>query len=253
MIHREQHDTVTILRLEHGRANALDGELLGQLTQQLADVEASPTRAIVVTGTGAIFSAGVDLVQLLEGGTDYVREFVSSLSSGLLRLFQCPLPVVAAINGHAIAGGCILATACDHRVMADSKAKIGLTELAVGVPLPAAALEIVGSVIPRPVLRTLLYSARLLNGEGAAQHGLVDEIAPPDAVLARAVATAERMADVPSKTFALTKRQLQQPTIDLIERQSALHDSDALDLWLADESRASIAGFMERTMGKKSD
>lgn len=250
MIHTETRDAITILRIDHGRANALDTELLGQMVQALGDAEADGARGIVLTGTGAIFSAGVDLLQLMDGGPDYIEEFVGSLSGGLLRLFQCPLPVVAAINGHAIAGGCILATACDHRVMVDGRGKIGLTELAVGVPLPAAGLEIAASVIPRHHLRSLLYSARLVSAEQALEYGLVDEVAPAEAVVERAVAVAARLADVPPAAFSLTKQQLQQPVLELIERQGALHDQATLDCWRSEDSRVSIAGFLERTVGK---
>src|SRR5215470_10036601 len=115
MIERSQHDGILTLRLAHGKASALDVELLDALLRELDSV-AEDVRALVLTGTGSIFSAGVDLFRLTREGADYVRRFLPLLSRVLRALFTFPRPVVAAVNGHAIAGGCILALAADARL-----------------------------------------------------------------------------------------------------------------------------------------
>lgn len=251
MIQREQHDDVTILRLEHGPANALDTELMAELTAHLDELEQSSTTAIVVTGTGKMFSAGVDLYRLLEADVAYTAEFVASLCSGLRRFFASPLPTVAAINGHAIAGGCVLAAACDHRIATDGGAYLGLTELAVGVPFPAAALEIVGALLPRPQLASLVFAADKLTARQALDLGLVDALAPADEVLTRAVAEAQRLGSIPRPAFALTKRQLRQPVLDRIDCQAAAFDPEVITTWQSDAARASIRAFLDRTIGKR--
>src|SRR4051812_6094777 len=96
--------------------------------------------AIVLTGAGRAFSAGVDLRRIVEGGVPYAEEFLPALSDAFLAVFDCPRPVVAAINGHALAGGCVIAAAADLRLM--SGGTIGLTELLVGVQFPTVPLEI---------------------------------------------------------------------------------------------------------------
>ena len=143
MIERETRGEVAVLRLAHGKVNAIDVELLEELEEELTAAERSPARALVLTGRGTSFSAGVDLFRVVEEGRFYLELFLPVLSRALGRLFTFPRPVVAAANGHAIAGGAILAFACDHRIVADGPARIGVPELQVGVPFPCLPLEIV--------------------------------------------------------------------------------------------------------------
>ena len=111
----ESHHDIAVLRIDHGGGNTLDTSSCRELVLRLE--EASPARAVVLTGTGRIFSAGVDLKRIHDGGAAYVAEFLPLLSDALLAVFGCPRPVVAALNGPAIAGGAVLAAACDHRVL----------------------------------------------------------------------------------------------------------------------------------------
>src|SRR5215475_971404 len=106
MIERSQHEGILTLRLAHGKASAIDIELLDALLRELDGV-AEDVRALILTGTGSIFSAGVDLFRLTLEGADYVRRFLPLLSRFVRTLFTFPRPVVAAANGHAIAGGCV--------------------------------------------------------------------------------------------------------------------------------------------------
>jgi enoyl-CoA hydratase len=204
MIAREDRGSVAILRIEHGKANTMDLELLEDLSRELAKLEDEPVRALVVTGSGSVFSAGVDLYRLLEGGADYVRTFVPKLNSSLLELYRFSKPVIAALNGHAIAGGFILACCCDRRVMAKGAGKVGLTELPVGVPFPSVPLEVVRSVVPSRILRDLVYGGRLFVSDEALQAGLVDEIADAEGLLDRAIEVAEELTRIPADAFGLT-------------------------------------------------
>jgi enoyl-CoA hydratase len=104
--------------MEHGKANALDTEFCEVFVRLLEELRGSPLRALIITGSSRIFSAGVDLLRVLEGGPVYVRRFLPSLCNAFETLFCFPKPVLAAINGHAIAGGCVFACAADHRLMA---------------------------------------------------------------------------------------------------------------------------------------
>src|SRR5262245_63242137 len=115
-------------------------EFCEALTARFAEIP--PACAVVMTATGRTFSAGVDLVRLLEGGAPYIRKFLPALSTMFAAVFSHPPPVVAAINGHAIAGGCVLACAADRRLMARDGGRIGVTELLVGVPFPPVAMDI---------------------------------------------------------------------------------------------------------------
>ena len=108
MIERTDHDGITTLRLAHGKASALDFELIEAIARAVAEVTVDEsTRAVILTGTGSIFSAGVDLFRPIDGGREYADKFVPALSRMLLELFALPKPLIVAVNGHAIAGGCI--------------------------------------------------------------------------------------------------------------------------------------------------
>src|SRR5262249_12232253 len=147
MIERSQHEGVLTLRLAHGKASALDVELLDALLGELNGA-GEDVRAVILTGTGSIFSAGGDLFRVTRGGADYVRRCLPLLSRFLRTLFTFPRPVVAAVNGHAIAGGCVIVLACDTRLMAEGTGTIGVPELVVGVPFPTSALEVVRFAVP---------------------------------------------------------------------------------------------------------
>lgn len=252
MIHREDSNEVAVLRIEHGKANAIDLDLFIALDERLEEVASSTSvGAVVLTGTGGIFSAGVDLFKVRAGGRPYLEECLPRLSSSLTRLFSFPKPVVAAVNGHAIAGGLILALACDHRVMAEGPGKLGLTELLVGVPFPAAPLEIVRFQTSANVARDLVFSGRTMPGEEALALGLVDGMAPAENVVGRAVEAARRLAAIPGEAFAMTKRHLRAPAVEAIRRYEKEHDPEVLEQWSRPETSERIGAFLDRTVGKR--
>src|SRR5262245_49723637 len=173
MIERSLSDGILTLRLAHGKASVLDIELLEALLTELS-ATSDGVRAAVLTGTGSIFSAGVDLFRLTNGGPDYVGRFVPLLHRFVRTLFAFPKPVVAAVNGHAIAGGCIITLASDYRLMADGGGRIGVPELLVGVPFPIAPLEVVRFAVPRNHVQSLIYTGVTLPPHEALAAGLID-------------------------------------------------------------------------------
>src|SRR6185503_4137617 len=158
------------------------------------------------TGTGRMFSAGVDLLRLADGGAAYVHDFLPVVCRTFEALFSLMKPVVAAINGHAIAGGCVIACAADYRMMAREPGRIGVSELLVGVPFPIVPLEIMRFAAPPQYLQSMMYRGTTFTAEAALQHGLVDAVSDPDQLLDDALAIAASLAAVPSPAFTLTKR-----------------------------------------------
>ncbi len=249
MIARSQQEGVLTLRLAHGKASALDVELLDALLHELDGV-AEDVGAIVLTGTGSIFSAGVDLFRLTREGAGYARHFLPLLSQLLRTLFSFPRPVVAAVNGHAIAGGCVIALACDARLMAEGVGRIGVPELLVGVPFPTAALEVVRFAVPREKVQSLIYTGRTLSARDALAAGLVDEVAAPDALPARAQELARQLATVPPPVFRLTKQSLRAEALGRIDTADGRQDQAALEVWSAPQTHAHIREYLRRTLGK---
>ena len=217
MLEPERRDAVTIVRLRHGKASALDVELLDRLAASLAELEAAPAEALVMTGSGSIFSAGVDLRRLIEGGADYVRRLLPALNAALGRLYFFPKPVVMAVNGHAIAGDALLAWSGDLRLMARHVGRIGVPELLVGVPFPALPLEIVRATVPARWLQQLVFGGACYAPEEALELGLLDELHDPAELVDQAVERARQLAALPAAAFRCNKLQLRQPVRDFID------------------------------------
>lgn len=250
MIERSDRDGVTVLRLRHGKAHALDLELCRALTAALGEVRAAGAPA-VLTGAGGIFSAGVDLVRLLREPVEYTPPFLEALGECFRALFEHPAPVVAAVNGHAVAGGCILALACDRRIAAEGEYGIGVPELRVGVPFPVIALEILRHALPGHVGDGLVYEGEVVPPAEALRRGMVDELAPPEELLDRAAAAARRLGSIPAASFAATKLALRAPALERYRAAAATADPETVASWCAPEVRAAVAAHVERTLGKR--
>ena len=161
---------VQLLTFSSGRVNAQDVELLKELTGALGELRSSGAGALVVTGAGRAFSAGVDLNRVVDGGAGYTDRLVPALSEAFEAMFSYPGPTVAAINGAAIAGGCVLACACDRRLIGP-EAQIGASEVRVGVAFPVAALEVMRYACGDRA-EDVLLGGRLYRGDEAIANGL---------------------------------------------------------------------------------
>jgi enoyl-CoA hydratase len=246
---KDQHGVRT-LKLAHGKVSAMDLELGEALSAAIANAIDPAVKAVIITGSGSAFSAGVDLFRLIKDGPDYARRFIPVLDDFLRAVLTFPKPVVAAINGHAIAGGCILAAACDHRIMTEGNGRIGIPELAVGVPFPALPMQIMTARLGDGPLRDLVFSGRTVQIDEAKTLGLIDEKCPSGMLLDRATEVAQRLAAIPAGTFALTKEAFYSP---ILNRANQLSDLNArvVEAWMQPETYDAIRRYLEKTVGKK--
>jgi len=178
MIESSERDGIAFVTLAHGKANAMDTEFCAAVTKAFAKLKTSKARAVVLTGQGGMFSAGVNLIRARDGGARYIRKFLPVLNTMFDTVFNFPKPVVAAINGHAIAGGCVLAICCDLRVMSDdARLRIGLNEVALGLEFPPKILALARRRVSRRWIDRVLLEAGLHAPAEALELGLVDEVA----------------------------------------------------------------------------
>jgi enoyl-CoA hydratase len=248
MIELASRGDIAILTMVHGKANALTTEFCDALAARVKETTAA--RAVVITGTGRIFCAGVDLPRLAEGGPAYVRQFLPALHRLYDALFFHRKPVVAAINGHAVAGGCVLACAADTRLMADNGTRIGVTELLVGVPFPPLAFEIMRYVTAPQFFPNTIFSGATFPPPEAVTRGLIDAIVPADMLMDRAVAAAETLAALSPQAFALTKKQMRQPVAERTAANDGSHGAAVTEVWTAQASHDYIRAYVARTLKK---
>ena len=246
MIELTEQGGVAVLRLGHGKVNAMSLEFCEALTARFAAV--SSARAVVLTGTGHIFSAGVDLLRLTEGGASYIRKFLPALSTMLVTVFSHPGPVVAAINGHAIAGGCVLACAADRRMMARNGARIGITELLVGVPFPPAAMEIMRCATAPQFFAEAIFGGATYSPIDAVGRGWIHDLAEPEALIDRALEAANTLAALPAKAFAVSKGQTREPALERMQNREI--DAAIEQIWTAPETLQRVRDYVARTLRK---
>lgn len=233
--------TVRVLTLSSGSVNAQDVELLEELVSAVRELAGSGAGALVVTGAGRAFSAGVDLNRVVQGGTGYTDRLVPALSTAFEAMFSYPGPTVAAINGAAIAGGCIVACACDRRLISPN-AQIGASEVRVGVAFPVAALEVMRYACGDHAEEVLL-GGRVFKADEAVTNGLAHRIVSDDLVDA-AVAEAADLGGIPAAAYRHTKEQLRAPTVARI-RANADIDEGVRQLWGSDETLQRLGDYVE--------
>jgi enoyl-CoA hydratase len=248
MFERIQTDGIVTLRMVHGRANAWDVEFVEGFRRELD--AAAGARALIITAAGKIFCAGVDLPRLLDEGTPYVERFIPLMGSFVRELFAMPIPVIASVNGHAIAGGGILSLASDYVVMAEGDGRIGIPELTVGVPFPTAPLEVVRYAVPGDRLRTIVNLGRTLRPHEALAHGLVDEVVPPEVLEERSMAVALQLAAIPAASFRLTKLGLRAEALARIDREGPAYDAQAMAVWADPSTHAHLRDYLARVLGR---
>ncbi len=192
-------------------------------------IAADPPGALVMTGRDGFFSAGADLKAVPGYGPDDQAAMVHGINAMALGVYALPCPVVMAVNGHAIAGGLVLALCGDVRV-ASTSGRYGLTEVKVGVPYPQAAIGVVRAELAPHAARLLGLGNALHDASECLRLGVFDELAEPDAVLPRALAIAEELAAMPADVYARTKRELRGAATE--QMRAAAERDPLLDRWV---------------------
>jgi enoyl-CoA hydratase len=236
-----------VLRIDRPPANAIDLDLANEFANALEGVQTTDgIDALILTGVGSCFSAGLDLKALPTYDRAQQQAMVMQVNRLFGGLYGLPLPTIAAVNGHSIAGGVILTLACDYRIGAEGDYKLGLAEARVGVPFPVAAMAIVQSELSHPVARTMVLTARNSSPRDALSMGVLDELQPPELLLPRAIEVAQEMAALPHSVYGRIKRELRGAALARIEDAISNRKEPMLDSWLSAETRAASAEALKR-------
>lgn len=211
----ELRDGVAVVTMDDGKANALSDAMIAELMDALARAEREAS-AVVLSGRPDRFCAGFDLRAMMSGPESAIA-LLRKGSALLTRLFGLPLPLVIAGTGHALAGGALVVLTGDVRYSADGAYKIGLNEVAIGLPVPVLAMELARArLLPTELTRATLF-ANIYAPADAQRAGYIDHVVPAGELLATAVAEAARLGKLPRAAFVGTKQRLRGAVIAHIE------------------------------------
>jgi enoyl-CoA hydratase/carnithine racemase len=224
---------VRLVRIDRPPANAMNLELLDELVIALEEIASEVPPAVVITGRDGCFSAGADLKSMPHYGLKEQRRMVSGINRMVLAVYGMPCPVIAAVTGHAIAGGLVLALCADLRI-ASLEGRYGLTEVKVGVPYPQAAIGVVRAELAPHAARNLVLGNALIGGSEAVRLGLFDEAVSPHAVEGRAIEIATETANFPAEAYTATKRELRRSALEAMT--DAVKSEPLLERWLRAEA-----------------
>jgi enoyl-CoA hydratase len=227
---------LAVVAIDRPPANAMDPQLLAEGRDAVGELEALAPAAVVLHGRPGFFSAGLDLKVTPTLDDDGRRALVAGINGLFTAWYGFPRPVVCAVNGHAIAGGLILALCADYRVVGRS-GRFGLTELQAGVPYPAAASAIVRAELRPDAARRLMLRADLTDAAAMVAGGAFDEQVDDDEVIGRALDVARELAALPAAAYARTKRDLRGAVLAELDASLAA-DADSLATdWSSSEAR----------------
>jgi enoyl-CoA hydratase len=236
----EERGDIAVVRIDRPPANALDLELLEDGRRALDELAEAEPGAVVMTGREGFFSAGVDLKLAPALDPPGQRAMVEGINRLFAGWYSFPRPLVAAVNGHAIAGGLILALCADYRV-GGGDGKLGLTELRAGIGYPLAAMTVVRAELGPRAARLLVLQAELVLSDEARELGALDEVVPPEQILPRALEVAEQLAALPRSAYGRIKHQLRAEAIRALE---GIDQDPLLDAWIAPEAGQAAAGIL---------
>ena len=228
--------------IEGAGRNALSTVVLTSLRDALRAAGDAP---VLLRGAGGCFSAGLNLKEVASLDLAGMERFLSLLEETFEQLYLHPAPVVALVEGHAIAGGAVLALCCDWRVSAsDERARLGLNEVALGLQFPPKTWAIVQARLPPTTRERVLLGAGLHGPAEALALGLVDEVtADPDA---RARAVLAALAAHPRQAYAATKRAMRAATVALSDEARSAFVAEVVPRWVSDDVRARMLAVLKR-------
>ncbi len=245
-----KHDTIHELRLARPPVNALDPALVRALRDAIAGAQRDGARGLVLSGREGLFSAGLDVPALLTLPRETLRAFWHDFFGLCADIACAPVPVVAAITGHAPAGGAVLSIMCDYRVMADGAFRIGLNETQVGLAVPAPIQAILRRLVGAYRAERLMVAGTMLDSADAKAIGFVDELVATDLVVPRAIAWLTELLKLPPHAMSETRRIARADIAAMFADQSARSVDDILEVWYAPEAQGVLHALVARLKSK---
>jgi enoyl-CoA hydratase/carnithine racemase len=239
-----QSDGVLNIRMARPKANALNSDLVSELRQAIGTAAADPSvrGAILASNVPGIFSAGFDAREIFPYGADEIRTFFANFTELCHAMLDIPKPLVAAVEGHAMAGGAILALSCDLRVFGEGDYGFALNEINLGLVLSPGILQMAVAAVGASAARELALEGFIMSTRRAHEVGLAAELAPGGAALERAEARLRGLMEKPPAAFAGVKRLFRETMIIPVQRELELLDTFVAS-WMSAESKERRQGL----------
>lgn len=230
-------DGIATVAINRPKVNAINERVVSELTDVFGELALdAQVKAVILTGRGSFFSFGFDIPGFMDYPREAFHRFIMSFSDLVQRIFVFPKPVIAALNGHTVAGGCVLAIACDRRVMVTGKAKIALNELTLGASVFTSIAEILKYTVGSRRAQLLLYTGKMNSAEEALTLGLVDKVVSVEDLNDAALGAAHELAGWDLFAFGSVKRLLRKGVLDIIERDEESTISEFVDIWYSENT-----------------
>lgn len=244
-------ETHHIIQLNRGKSNPMNAQMITELRTVFANAAAdNSVKGIVLAGKEHFFSVGLDLPELIAYTPEQFEAFWKDFMGLLRDMLAFPKPLVAAITGHSPAGGCVLAIACDYRIMAAGPYKIGLNEVPVGIVVPRHLFDIYAFWIGQHRAYQFLMEGRLLEPQAASDAGLLDLVLPADQVLEAAERKLQQYLQYDQACWAKTKLNLKSQLIKGCDSLSQEEIDVLLNHWWHPDTQAVLKGFVEKLRKK---
>jgi enoyl-CoA hydratase/carnithine racemase len=228
---------IATVTLQRGKVNALNEPMVEEIFDSFGNLETdTEVKSIIFTGAGKFFSFGFDVPEFMKYSKKDFISFMEKFTNLYTYLFQFPKSIVAALNGHTIAGGCMLATACDFRIMATGKGKISLNEITFGAPVFAGSAEMLRFCVGSRNAQSILYSGAMYSAEEALGLGLVDQVSSEDALLDDAVKVAQELAEKDSSAFTIIKKLLRKAVAEEMVKHEKDYILEFADIWYSENT-----------------
>lgn len=239
MIEIEHLENLAVLRLKNGVTNPINLEFVNEISGSISELkDDSSVHSIVMTGSNdKFFSIGFDLPTLYKLNDKDVKKFYQAYNRLCLDLYAYPKPTVAALTGHAIAGGCILALCCDYRVLASGKKLMGLNEIKLGLPVPYPGDLILKQIIGTRYAQMIMEMGDFYGPDQLMQMGVVNQVVKPKGVLEKSLEQAKLLGDYPSPAFKMIKKNRVDPVVNGIKDNLEEKENYFLKYWFSDETR----------------
>jgi len=219
--------------------------LVEQLYTDLTKLEEDETIGVIILkGEGKFFLFGFDIPEFLAYSRDEFERFLRKFTDLYHYIFLYPKPTIAVINGHAIAGGCMLATACDVRLMVSGKAKISLNEISFGASVTAGAVEMLKYCVGQRDAQTILFSGAMYNAEEAHEMGLIDQITESGKLMEVSKSVAQDFLNTDLVAFAIIKRLIKGPVAGRMEQREPDSIKEFVDIWYSESTWKNLQSIL---------